>query len=417
MPAVRTAEHPPGGLGDPAGAGRAGSRGAALVGQRDSDPGGLGLVTQHGHQVSQPPVPGPLVVPPPRGQAQYPPRVADRQCADPVPHRPADHHLGGLMLGLPDPPSMPRLDHPLPAAVLPPSPRGTPPRHRGAARRGPAPVLGITQVLAGLRADRPTGHQQLPVRPGGSVWVDDAQIHPGHPARVRCLAVRIRSDSDLRGHIHLQPSGLIQQGDRTDLTRRVGQVPVKLHRQRRAAPRHRQPQRPAIQPERAVIPAQRHQAAASPREPRRRISRLTALGCGEPRVAVAAQHRPCPGRVQLAERARSGCSQFPAQRGVPGQRRVLATAAPRVDLQHAAPHVAGRDQQPDEAAALTARGAQPAPRGAVHRARRIQATFPWHRATMPPPTDISRSCPAPAHPERGESFRRTIQHRSYGHRH
>ena len=75
--------------------------------------------------------------------------------------------LGGLMLGLPHPPPMPGVHHPVAAAVPPPSPRRALPRPGSTPRCRAATALGVTQVLAALGADRPPGHQQPPpVRPG-----------------------------------------------------------------------------------------------------------------------------------------------------------------------------------------------------------------------------------------------------------
>jgi len=46
VPAMRAGEVPPGGLGDPPGAGRAGGGRAPLVDQSHGDPGGLGLIAR-----------------------------------------------------------------------------------------------------------------------------------------------------------------------------------------------------------------------------------------------------------------------------------------------------------------------------------------------------------------------------------
>ena len=391
LPAVRAGEDPPGRLGYPPGAPGTRRGGAPLVHEREGDPGGLRLVRQGADQVPDPPGADPLVVPPPGVQAEDAARVADGQRADLACHGPADDGPGRFVLGLPHPPPVPGLGSPLEAPVLPPPPRPPLPRLRRPPRHGAAAGPGITQVLAALRADRPPRHQQqLPVRSGGGIRVDDPQVHPGHPARIRGLAVRIRCDRDLRGHLCPEPARLAQHGHRADLGRRVGRVPVQPHQQRRAAPRHRQPQPPPVQRERARIPAHRHQAPAAPREPRCLITGRTALGGGEPGVRIPAQHRPGPRAVQLPERARARARQLPAQLPISGQRRVLAAAPPGVQLQHAAPHVPGRPQQPEQAPPLPGGGAQPAPRGAVHHARRSRGTFSGHTASKAPPTDKPR---------------------------
>jgi hypothetical protein len=85
-PAVRAGERPPGGPGDPPGAGRAGGGGAALVDQHGGDPGPAGLVLQARQEVADAPVPDPLVVPPAGGQGQHAARVTDLQRADPALH-------------------------------------------------------------------------------------------------------------------------------------------------------------------------------------------------------------------------------------------------------------------------------------------------------------------------------------------
>jgi hypothetical protein len=48
--------------------------------------------------------------------------VTDRQRPGPALHRPGDHGLGGLVLGLADPPPVAGLGRALAAAVLPPPP-------------------------------------------------------------------------------------------------------------------------------------------------------------------------------------------------------------------------------------------------------------------------------------------------------
>jgi hypothetical protein len=120
VPAVRAAEVAPRGLGDPAGAGGAGGGGAPLVDQPDGDRGGLGLVGQGTDEVAEAPVAGALVVPPARVQVQHAAGVADRERPDPALDGPGHDGLGGLVLGLADPPPVPGLGRALTAAVLAP---------------------------------------------------------------------------------------------------------------------------------------------------------------------------------------------------------------------------------------------------------------------------------------------------------
>jgi hypothetical protein len=164
------------------------------------------------------------------------------------------------------------------------------------------------------------------------------------------------------------------------------------------AARHRDLQHPPVEPERAVIPADRHQAALAPRVLGARVARLAAFGGGEPGVAVAAQHGPCPGSVEFPERARPRAGQFPAQLGVPGQRAVLAAAPPGGQFQHAAPHVAGRPQQPEHPLPLTAGHPQPAPRGPVYHPRRMGIVFSRHDHILARHTDkTANATPAGEH--------------------
>ena len=102
--------------------------------------------------------------------------------------RPRRRRLGGLVLGLADPPPVPGLGHALARRYF---------RHRRdprcpgfGARRAAARVrlLRSRRCMAALGADRPPRHQQpLPVRSRDRVRVDDAQIHPRHPRRIRAL--------------------------------------------------------------------------------------------------------------------------------------------------------------------------------------------------------------------------------------
>ena len=228
-------------------------------------------------------------------------------------HGPGDDLLGGLVLGLADPPGVPGLGFPLAAAVLAPPARPALPGLGGAGGGGAGAALAVAQVLPAFGPDRPPGHQQpLPFRSGGGVGVDDAQVDPGGPARVRPLPGRVDRDRDLGGHVRVQPPRVVAEGHRPDLPGRVGDVPVQPDRQRGAAARHRDPQHPPVERERAVIPADRDQAAPAPRVPgascrrpcgvwrwrtRRRCSGAAPTGrrcCRVPRTCPA-RRRPAPG--------------------------------------------------------------------------------------------------------------------------
>ena len=244
---------------------------------------------------------------------------------------------------------------------------------------GPGPRLAVTQVQAAFRADRPPRHQQpLPVRPRDRVRVDDPQVDPCHAFRAGGQPAGVGRDGNLGGHVGLQPPPVEQQRHRPDLPSRVGHVPVQPHHQRQAALRDRQAQHPAVQRERPRVPADRHHPPAPPREPRRQIPALAAPGGGEPCVTVAAQHRPGTRGIQLAEGTRAGSGQFPAQLLVGGQRPVLPAPPPPVQLQHAAPHITRRPQQPEQTPPLPPRHPQPAPRRPVHHGCRPGSTLPAH---------------------------------------
>jgi len=114
-------------------------------------------------------------------------------------------------------------------------------------------------VLAVPGPDRPPGHQQpITPRPGDGERVDDSQVHPGGPRRVRLLPQGAGGDGDLGGHVRVQATVGMAEGNRPDLTGRVGDVPVQPRDQRRAASCGGQPQHPAVQGEGAVVETCRH---------------------------------------------------------------------------------------------------------------------------------------------------------------
>jgi hypothetical protein len=251
LPAVRAGEIPPGGLGDPSAASGAGRGRAPLIDQEHADRGGLGLIRQGADQVSDPPVPGPLVVPPACLEGQHAAGVPDRQGADPVLHRPGDDLVGGFVLGLADPPGMPGFGFPLAAPVLAPAPRPALPGLRGAGGGSAGAALAVAQVLPAFGPDRPPGHQQpLPFRARGCVRVDDAQVDPGGPGRVWPFSRGVLRDVDLGGHVRIQPPCVISKCHRPDLSSQIRDVSVQADLQRGAAARHRNPQLPPVQRER-----------------------------------------------------------------------------------------------------------------------------------------------------------------------
>jgi hypothetical protein len=67
--------------------------------------------------------------------------VADRQRSGPLLYRPGDYGLGGLVLGLADPPPVPSPGVALLALVLAPAAGPALPRLRGAAGVGPGAAL------------------------------------------------------------------------------------------------------------------------------------------------------------------------------------------------------------------------------------------------------------------------------------
>ena len=309
--------------------------------------------------------------------------------------RPAHHGLGGFVLGLADPPQVPGLG--LPLAALRYCRHRRDPRCPGlGARRAAARVRPLRSRRCwrhSARTARPDTSSRCPPGPAAAYGWMMPRSTPATRARVGPGPFRVGGDGDLGGHVQVQAPGVEAEGHRPDLAGRVGQVPVQAHQQRRAAPGHREAQHPPVQGERARIPADRHQSPPAPREPRRAVPGPAPFGGGEPGVGVAAQHRPGAGAVELAESARPRRGQLPAQLLVGRQRGVLAAPPPPVQLQHGAPHVARRAQQPEQPVPLAAGHAQPAPRGAVHHRRRIPLTFSRHEAIKPPPTDKTRLQP------------------------
>jgi hypothetical protein len=289
VPAMRAGEYTSDGFRHPTGTRRAGRGGATLIDQRDSYPGYLGLVAQRGDQIADAPGVHSLVMSPPCVQAENAARVADCQRADPVPGSPVDQDLGGLVLRLPDPPLVSGRRLSLAAAVSPPAPRPALPGLGCSPTSDAGAGLRVAQVLTALGADRAPRHQQqLPVRPGCGIRVNDPQVDPGQPVRIRCLFFRVSGDRYLCSHIDPEPASLAKQGDRPDLVRWVRWVSVQPHYNGRAASRCRQPQHSPPQPERARIPADRDQRPPTPREPCGLVSFLAAFRRDEPGVGIPA---------------------------------------------------------------------------------------------------------------------------------
>lgn len=141
------------------------------------------------------------------------------------------------------------------------------------------------------------------------------------------------------------------------------------------------PQPPAGQREGAVVVAHRKQPP--PRIAGAGITGPATFGRREPSIGIPAQHRAGPGAVQLPKTARPGRRQLPAQRLIAGQRRITAAAPPRVDLQHARPHITGGDQQPDATPPLSPGQPQPDPGGAIHHPTHVRIPLPRHGHTPP----------------------------------
>lgn len=380
---MRAGQGPPTGFRYPPLAGRARRGCATFVHEAQRDAGQGGLVGEDLQEPADLPLPQPQVVPPPRLNVKHPTRVPDAQLTDTPFDRPRHDRTGGFVLGLTDPAPMPALHHTGAASVLAPPPRTPLTRLRRPASHRPAAGFRVSQVHAVLRADRPPRHQQpRTVRARHRIRVDNPQVHPSDPGRIRSSAGRIGRDRNLGTHVQEQPTTLAQQRDRTDLLERVRHLPRQPHPQRRRALARRDPDLPPVQGERAVIPTHRHQPPPPTREPRRHVTVLTSLRCREPRVGEPTQHRPGPRRIQLGERARARRRQLPTQLLKAGQRRVPATTPPRVHLQHTRPHITSRTQQPKTPPPLPWRHPQRHPRGAIHHPRRGRIPTTRHNQTQ-----------------------------------
>ena len=174
------------------------------------------------------------------------------------------------MLGLADPPPVPRLDQALAAPVVPPPPRAFLPGLGRTAGHRLAAGFACRPGASGARRGSPAPTPAAPRRPGPATaygWMMPRSTPATRAGSGSCPA-GIAGDRHLGGDIHPQPPGVVEQRHRPDLFWRVGQVPVQPHPQRRAAAGDRDPQPPARQREGAVVPAQRHQRPPPPREPR-----------------------------------------------------------------------------------------------------------------------------------------------------
>ena len=166
-----------------------------------------------------------------------------RQCCDPLRHGPVDDRFGGLVLGLADAAAVPALDQAGPVTGLTPPPRPPLPRLRCPAGGRSPPLFGVGQVHPVFGADRPAGDQQaLVVGAGDGVGVDDAEVDPGDPPRVRRHTVLVDGDWDLGGDLDPEPAAVGEQGHRSDLRHRVGHGPVQAQLQRCTACCGRHPQ-------------------------------------------------------------------------------------------------------------------------------------------------------------------------------
>ncbi len=383
---MRARQRPAAGFRHPPVTGGAGGRGAAFVDQPDGDPGQGGLVDEALHQPADLPLPQPQVVPPPRRKVQHPARITDVQHTHPLPHRPRHDATGGFVLGLTDPAPVPALHQSCPTPVLPPPPRPLLTWLRRPTANGTLPALRVGEVHPVLGADRPPRHQQsLPARAGHGVGVDDSQVHPGHPARIRLFTGRIDGHRHLGGHVKEQPATFTQQGDRPDLLDRIRHLPRQAHPQRRTAFTGGDPDPAAVEGERAVIPAHRHQPPPTTRKPGQHVTVLAAFRRREPRIGEPAQHRPGTRGVQFAERARPRPGQLPTQLLIADLRRVVAAAPPGVDLQHTCPHITGRTQQPETPPPLPRRHPQRHPGRAMHDPQRSGIPTTRHEPKPTPP--------------------------------
>ena len=169
-PAMPAAEHAPGRLRDTSTAVRAGGGGAPLIDQHGHDPGLLSLAGQAADQVSDPPVPHPLVMPPARTHRQHPARVADLQRAHPMGQAPG-HNLGrSFVLGLADPPPVRCFPVALAGKRLVPPPRPPHParagwRRTGGGGRSPWRAVSCRPDAAGFRRGSPAPTPPAQARP------------------------------------------------------------------------------------------------------------------------------------------------------------------------------------------------------------------------------------------------------------
>jgi len=366
-PAAGTAEPAARGLGDPPVAGGAGGGGATLIYQPHHHSGLFGLVAQGLEQVGAAPLPQAEVLHPAHIPVGDPPGVAHQPGPDPVLHGEGDDLLGSLVLGLVDAAAMPRLDLPQPGPMAAPAARPALPRLGCASGGLGLPDLLILEVQVGLGAECPARDQQPGVLGDDRLGVEDPQVHSCDSGRVQVVVLL---DGDGGGDRQPQPPTLGQQRHGPQRLWWVGERAGQPHPQLGLASCDWQPHPLTLDPEGAVVEADRDQGALVAREPGPLMTAV--LGGLEPGVAVAAQHRPCPSHRQLPERSHPG--ELAAQRLVASRRPLALLAELPVGVQQPRPHIPGRPQQPVAAAGLPAGGAQADCGGPVHQTRSSNST-------------------------------------------
>jgi hypothetical protein len=207
------------GFGDSPPAGRAGRRGSMLINQPHKDSLSLGLVAEDSQQVGAAPPAQSEVLHPPRIPVGDSAKIANRQGADPSLNSEGDHPLCSFVLRLVDATTMTRFNPALPCAMASPTPRPMLPRFRGSTGRPGLPCLLVLKMQVAFGAECATGHQERGILGDDRIRMDDAEIDTGNPIEVEVMLV----DRDGGGDRQPQLAAIGQQGDRSDLLRRVGE--------------------------------------------------------------------------------------------------------------------------------------------------------------------------------------------------
>jgi hypothetical protein len=188
-------------LGNPTSADRAGKGGAPLIHQPHHHPGPLGLVLEGLEQVGTAPLPQPQVLHPARVVLGDALEVAHEQGTDPLLDGEGDYLPGGLVVGVVDAAAMARLDAAQAGSVVTPASGAALPRLWCSPGGHGAAGLLVLDVEVVLGAEGSPRHQQTRLLGDDRVGVDDAKVHPRHPARVQFVVL----DGDGSGDRQPQP--------------------------------------------------------------------------------------------------------------------------------------------------------------------------------------------------------------------